>query len=323
MRKERVPTYIALADDFQRRIENGTLEKGQKLPSERRLCAQTGLSRGTVKSMFEELESRGLCVRLHGSGTYVGAAAVRHRGDTAEMRLKENLYELFQLGFSALEILEMAKQQAWDRLEPREKPRVVFLGDCEELAESVVRETAAQSGLSVTGVLFSQFDTFMKGRRKAPGTLVFMASSEEYQRALQCMEKYGFDHRALCGAVCGPGMETVKELVLLAPYSRILVLYESQAFLRTASAKIRGFSPTALIEGIPLPEAAQAAREQPQARLLLAAERHADLLAASPLRAAVRQNGGKEVAFRYVPDRGSLRSLVQLAIKTWLKRVCV
>lgn len=56
-------------------METGGLKDGERLPSERDLAEQLGLSRTTVVNAYRELESRGL-VRSHvGRGTFVCASA--------------------------------------------------------------------------------------------------------------------------------------------------------------------------------------------------------------------------------------------------------
>ena len=67
--------YRQLVAELQRAIESGELKDGDRLPSERQLAAQLGLSRTTVVSSYRELESRGL-VRCHvGRGTFVCASS--------------------------------------------------------------------------------------------------------------------------------------------------------------------------------------------------------------------------------------------------------
>jgi len=48
-----------------------TLEVGQAIPSERRLCEQLGVSRLTLRAALDDLVREGHLTRRHGSGTYV------------------------------------------------------------------------------------------------------------------------------------------------------------------------------------------------------------------------------------------------------------
>lgn len=66
-----VPLYIQIADGLLEQIENGQLEPGSRIPSERELSTQLGVNRMTLRQALHMLESRGLLVRRQGDGTYV------------------------------------------------------------------------------------------------------------------------------------------------------------------------------------------------------------------------------------------------------------
>lgn len=51
----------------------GVLKSGQKLPSERELAEQTGVSRPKIRAAIQALEERGLLVVKHGEGTFVAS----------------------------------------------------------------------------------------------------------------------------------------------------------------------------------------------------------------------------------------------------------
>ena len=63
--------YRAVIDWIRKEIDAGNLKKGDRLPSEKDLCDQFGLSRQTVRHATGELEKEGLLKRVRGSGTYV------------------------------------------------------------------------------------------------------------------------------------------------------------------------------------------------------------------------------------------------------------
>jgi DNA-binding FadR family transcriptional regulator len=56
-------------------IQRGTLPAGTRLPSERDLARELGLSRSTVVAAYDRLKSEGRVHTLRGSGTYAGPAA--------------------------------------------------------------------------------------------------------------------------------------------------------------------------------------------------------------------------------------------------------
>ncbi|WP_103663147.1 GntR family transcriptional regulator [Microbacterium sp. CJ77] len=65
------PRYQAISQDLSEQISAGTLGSGDRLLSEQELASMYGVSRMTVRQALGQLESRGLVVRRHGSGTFV------------------------------------------------------------------------------------------------------------------------------------------------------------------------------------------------------------------------------------------------------------
>lgn len=61
-------------------IENGTLSRGDKLPSENELMERFGVSRQTVRRAMEKLTDNGTVEGRRGSGTYVTANTRRYAG---------------------------------------------------------------------------------------------------------------------------------------------------------------------------------------------------------------------------------------------------
>src|SRR5262245_57663 len=68
------PLYSQLLEALENAIESGDLAIGTRLPSERALADQLGISRTTVMSAYRELESRGLLHSHVGRGTFVCAS---------------------------------------------------------------------------------------------------------------------------------------------------------------------------------------------------------------------------------------------------------
>ncbi|TAM66979.1 MAG: GntR family transcriptional regulator [Microbacteriaceae bacterium] len=60
-------------------IEAGTYEPGERLPAEKELAAQLGVSLAPVRGALDQLAQRGTVVRRQGSGTYVSERGVRYR----------------------------------------------------------------------------------------------------------------------------------------------------------------------------------------------------------------------------------------------------
>lgn len=63
--------YLRVADTIAARIGAGDLAPGDKLPPERELAAEFGVSYPTARRATEVLRERGLIETVHGKGTFV------------------------------------------------------------------------------------------------------------------------------------------------------------------------------------------------------------------------------------------------------------
>jgi GntR family transcriptional regulator len=66
-----VPLYYQLEAVLEQRILEGVWGAHERLPSERALCEEFGVSRAVVRPALEILERQGHVVRIQGSGTFV------------------------------------------------------------------------------------------------------------------------------------------------------------------------------------------------------------------------------------------------------------
>lgn len=72
----RVPLYGRLVNSIEHNITNGTWKLGAKLPSERELIEEYGVSRITVRKAIDELERQGLVESVQGKGTFVVSRSI-------------------------------------------------------------------------------------------------------------------------------------------------------------------------------------------------------------------------------------------------------
>ncbi|MFD8207928.1 GntR family transcriptional regulator [Streptomyces sp. NPDC059695] len=73
--------FRALMAELRRGILDGTWPPGSKLPTERALATETGLSVTTVRRAYEDLVALGLVERRQGAGTFAAHRAERDRTD--------------------------------------------------------------------------------------------------------------------------------------------------------------------------------------------------------------------------------------------------
>lgn len=71
--RDELPVGLQLSWRLRALILTGQLERGERLPSVRRLAEWAGVNVGTVRNVYEGLEAEGLVVTRHGQGSFVAA----------------------------------------------------------------------------------------------------------------------------------------------------------------------------------------------------------------------------------------------------------
>lgn len=83
--------YLQIEQELAARIERGVLPAGARLPAERDLARDLGVSRMTLRQALARLEHRGLIARAHGRGTFVAEPKLHQRATTLRGFFRETL----------------------------------------------------------------------------------------------------------------------------------------------------------------------------------------------------------------------------------------
>ncbi|MFY7827345.1 MAG: GntR family transcriptional regulator [Flectobacillus sp.] len=71
------PKYQQLIDDIIEKIQNGTLQRGDQLPTINEITQSLGVARMTIIRAYEELRERGIVAAQHGKGYFVASTDVQ------------------------------------------------------------------------------------------------------------------------------------------------------------------------------------------------------------------------------------------------------
>ena len=93
-----VPIYEQIVDQIKMLIRNGELKENDNLPSVRTLSKELKISALTVKKAYDNLESEGFTVTVHGKGTYVAATNTELLLEEQEKELEADLEQAIQKG---------------------------------------------------------------------------------------------------------------------------------------------------------------------------------------------------------------------------------
>ena len=93
-----VPIYEQIVDQIKMLIRNGELKENDNLPSVRTLSKELKISALTVKKAYDNLESEGFTVTVHGKGTYVAATNTEPLLEEQKKELEADLEQAIQKG---------------------------------------------------------------------------------------------------------------------------------------------------------------------------------------------------------------------------------
>lgn len=93
-----VPIYEQITDQIKTLIRNGELKENDNLPSVRTLSKELKISALTVKKAYDNLESEGYTVTVHGKGAYVAAINTELLLEEQKKELEADLEQAIQKG---------------------------------------------------------------------------------------------------------------------------------------------------------------------------------------------------------------------------------
>lgn len=93
-----VPIYEQIVDQTKTLIRNKELKENDILPSVRSLAKELKISALTVKKAYDNLESDGFTITVHGKGTYVAATNSELLLEEQKKELEADLEQAIQKG---------------------------------------------------------------------------------------------------------------------------------------------------------------------------------------------------------------------------------
>lgn len=115
-----IPIYIQLGEQIRLLIREGTLARGEAMPTVRSLAVHLGINANTVARVYHQLQADGLLRLERGIGTFVAGASASHVGKFDFKRLEEQATELIRLGkrygMSAAEVSQFI-QTRWQEVD--------------------------------------------------------------------------------------------------------------------------------------------------------------------------------------------------------------
>ena len=124
-----LPVYRQLVDALRSSIKLGALPSGQQLPTVQQQARDLGLSAGTVKRAYDELERLGFVEKVQGRGTFVSyrRPSDADRRERALAAVDTALDTLGELGYSGADARRFLEQKLQERESRESKVRVTVV----------------------------------------------------------------------------------------------------------------------------------------------------------------------------------------------------
>lgn len=299
----KIAAYRQLCTQIEEQIRSGALQPGDRLPTERMLEEETGLSRGTIKTAYRELQKTGRIVTVQGSGSFVAQYNREEARKVARETFRQALEQLRSMGIMPPESNQIFSQVLEEFLHEEARVRVAWIDCCEECLSSVRRQLQKMKGISLQMMVLPEF-------RQDPGQVegadCIVTTSKHYDEVafsipsqVDRLEKVMLDLK----------LDSVIEIVKIPSDSRVSLWSGSQIFLDIMEEVLTNFDNLEQIKTFVgeenLPEMERGLRTT-DVLMVPPAYSAEDYPQASALISAYQEGGGRVIPFDYQLNKGSL-----------------
>lgn len=110
----RAPIYLQVINLIKKRMVQGEIQPGEKLPSTRALALEYGVNPNTAARIYDEMEAIGLCYTERGLGTYMArdpAVVQKLRHQMADTLIHDFVREMAALGYTPQDMKQAIEEE--------------------------------------------------------------------------------------------------------------------------------------------------------------------------------------------------------------------
>jgi len=231
-RKGGLPIYLQVKRRIESLISSGQWKRGQRLPTERALAAELGVSRNTVSLAYRQLEAEGLITSRQGRGTFVAEADDILRMENKRERLNRviavSYTHALALGVNPDEFLQVVTRRVEERRKMLSDVKIAFVECNREQLDYFSKELELGTGVKVLPVLT---DDLFRGAEEARETVarsdMVVTTFFHLDEVRTSLPERSED---VLGIALDPDMETIVRIARLPPGSDVLLVCISERF---------------------------------------------------------------------------------------------
>ena len=305
-RKGGLPIYLQVKRKIETLISSGQWDKGRRLPTERSLSAELGVSRNTVSLAYRQLEAEGLITSRQGRGTFVAEADDILRMENKRERLSRvidlALEDALSLGVNLEEFLSVAQKRVEERRRMLSEVRIAFIECNREQLDYFSKELELGIGVQVEPVLI---DDLHAGDERAKTTVnqsdMVVTTFFHLDEVKALFPRRGED---ILGIALDPGIESIVKIARLPRGAKVLLVCISDRFAERIQKSME-------IAGITEIDVETTTERDPIAITERLKGKRAAIVSPGRLRevSAMVKRGIQVIEFIYTPDAGSVNLL--------------
>ena len=227
------PLYKQLYDQVSELIRKRELEAGYRMPAERDLSLELGVSRNTVSSAYRELEASGLLTSRQGKGTFVSDDAAGYGRDiylNLHRLLDQAIDEAAALGVDDKSLSVMLDDRIKARANGLSGARSVFLECNIEQAKFFARELTELTRIPCQPLTISDLETMDDDTaRKLREASVVIATFNHVREVVDLVGSFG---KEVLGIAINPDLETIVRIARYPDSKRFGFLCISDQFMQ-------------------------------------------------------------------------------------------
>ena len=155
-KSKKVPAYKQIVEQFGEMIKAGELKPGDKLPTERALSLETGISRGTIKAAYALLLKMGKIETIQGSGSFIANTSGEDGVKKVTKEINDLLDKIEDVEMSLSEVERLFKQEIQRRMGQNIRLRVAWVDCCIESLTTASEQIAQMSKVESVGHLLAK-----------------------------------------------------------------------------------------------------------------------------------------------------------------------
>ncbi len=223
------PIYQQIIQCVLEAVKDGSLKPGDKLPTEKELCFENDIARGTVRKAYDKLQKDGIITITQGKGTFVQ----KERANlTSADIIDKYLEQLLALSFSLDDIALFISDKLQERGKPKTDVYLCIVDNCVEILDAL---ECSLKRFSFPKKRFLIRDIIENGFQEVGSTSVILTLPQNIQSLEKLLPEW---KSRLIPVSAGLSQNTLKNLANLPSNAKVAMLCQSRHFAEVIRREI-------------------------------------------------------------------------------------